>query len=358
MNVRDLAISVKDRFNSSLSFKKKQQSVAFNSTALYTKHMDIFIDTCVDDPASKYYFLKDKEKTLGELKVELVKLFNNQPRPPMPEHLKSIEIGNEVLSKDAYHIIKNGYLMPQAYEKLRAKLSDDEKDLLLESMVEMVVEFDPHKPKNWKDTIKTPAGPEEYPHYNRYIRPIWRREPCPEDLSSTRNICLKFFKHFIPDEKERNYVIFWLYKLMYEKCEDVLILIGVQGNGKNTFMDLASIVCGFENAITASKSFGKDKFNSEVRKRKLVCLDEYVMKDTQRESLKNFCNDRITVEAKGADPQTVNNHCSFIVANNRESNVHIEYRDRRFSVLNLANKNLADVWGEDEVQKFKQLMKR
>jgi hypothetical protein len=265
--------------------------------------------------------------------------------------LQTFQIARDILTGE-HHVIEDGGLMPYNYEAWKASIPDQQYELLYEQRIQIVAAFNPHKGLSWEEYVKTPTEEKLYPHYNSYIPAPWTRVEPPTDYTVVTRDIPEFLEHFIPDPVERDYAIWWLYKLSHGRCQDVLVLIGTQGNGKNTFMQLASIIAGEHNSMGAAKSFGKEKFNSEVRRRKLLCLDEYSLSIEHKDAIKCWCNNKITVEMKGGDPVAMLNHCSFILAHNRDKSCNLEFKDRRFTAPTLAKKDLFFVWSPERIERL------
>jgi hypothetical protein len=134
--------------------------------------------------------------------------------------------------------------------------------------------------------------------------------------------------------------------------DDMLVFIGNPGNGKNTFMRICETIVGKENRVFASSKFGEKEFNSELKNRKLVCLDEAELMGVKKEAYKKWINDQIPIEAKGKDPMDIENHASFIFASNKYKVVYLEHLDRKFSVPELGKRKLADVFGVEGNKAF------
>jgi hypothetical protein len=294
-------------------------------------------------------------KECDEIKHYFIEKLNSLKPTDLSPKYRKFQIGLDVLTGKLY-CLENGGLMPWFFDAWKSTVPEEQYEILYQNRIEMVVAFNPHKGLSWSAVINTTDGPKTYPHFNTYIRPDWMRHQAPDSFEIVEKYIPAFLEHFIPCEKERNYVVHWLYSLAFRRCQDVLVLIGTQGNGKNTLMELATIIAGKHNTIIGSKAFGKEKFNGEVFRRKLVNLDEYSIKGNAKESMKCFCNDDITVEHKGVDPQTFENHCSFIVANNSIKSVDFEYKDRRFTCPTLGKRDLSYVWPEEKLLEFRKII--
>lgn len=273
----------------------------------------------------------------------------------LPAHLSNVKIVCDVLNGNKY-VVEDGGVMPYDFDMFRESCDEEDYGLLYSNREHAVVAFNPNERLSWEEEIETPVGRKSWTHYNTYIPPEYTYSDPVTEFPSCEEFVRPFFELFLPREDERHYVLYWLHTLMSRRCEDILVLIGRQGNGKNTLMQLATILAGRQNVIIGSKAFGKEKFNSEVMRRKLVTLDEFSIKGAAKESLKCFANDYITVEAKGKDPQQIKNHCSFIIANNSMRSTDLEFKDRRFTCPELADRDLMITWGKDKIAKFKQVI--
>jgi len=296
------------------------------------------------------------EADAGYIKQYFIDRLKNTSPTDLNDALKDYRIGKDIITGKR-HVIKNGAVMPYDFEIWKSNITPEQFDILLSLSIDMVVAFNPHKKLSWRDSIKTPNGLEEFIHYNSYIPATWTMINKPTNFDLVERFIPDFLQHLFPREDERDYVLWWLYNLCHRRCQDILVLVGVQGNGKNTFMNLARIIADKHNSVMASKSFGKEKFNSEVYKRKLVCLDEYKLTEVAKESMKTWCNDFISVEGKGQDPITLENYCSFIIANNYDKNIIVEYKDRRFTIPELAKRDISYVWDVERLREFQAILK-
>lgn len=331
-----------------LKLTKNRSSISFHNTPVRGwKSFGIDTQTLPFNPTPQAFstFIDNiKEKLKDDAVTDL------------PPDLKDIKIICDVLTGQKY-ISESGGLMPYDFETWKATVDDDTFYQLWATRELCVVAFNPHKPRSWEDQLATTIGKKEWVHYNSYIPPDYKLTPYQgTEYPLCEDFVRPFLEIFLPNDDERHYVLYWLYKLMHERRNDVLVLIGIQGNGKNTFMSLASILAGKHNFIIGSKAFGKEKFNSEIMRRKLVSLDEYSIKGSAKESLKCFSNDFITVEAKGQDPIHMENHCSFIIANNSMKSTDLEFKDRRFTCPLLSDKDLILEWGKEKIHKFKDVI--
>jgi len=347
-----------------LKLNSRKNGLSLMGERLYFKDFSSYITS---DVRRKFSFFEDPTPLLFSEFIDyaIEKLKTMKEHVSVREDFLKYSIAVDRLTGNHY-VLEDDHLSPLDYTYWKTSIkekSEDEFDILYTTRNEMVVTFDPHKPHKFESSIQMPGKSLPVTYYNSYIHPPWKHLNTEENEIDTSHYELidrfipDFLSHFIPKEDERQYVLHWLYSLMDRRCQDVLVLIGVQGNGKNTLMELATIIAGRQNTIVGSKAFGRDKFNSEVCRRKLVNLDEFSIKGSAKESLKCFTNDSITVEMKGQDPVMYENHCSFIVANNSMKSVEFEYKDRRFTCPTLGETDLANVWDETKLWAFKELIK-
>jgi len=305
-------------------------------------------------PINEIGFLLDN-MAFAEIKKFLHQKLKEEKKVTLDEHLKEAGIVVDILNGRKY-VTDEGGLMPYHFEAWKDSVDEEQFAMLYKERDHAIIAFNPSEGLSWDEEITTSTGPKEYKHYNTYNPPLYTYAEPVTEFPLSEEYVRPFFELFLPNDDERLYVIHWLHTLMSRKCEDILVLIGTQGNGKNTLMQLATVLAGRENTIIGGKSFAKEKFNSEVMKRKLVNLDEFAIKGIAKESLKSFANDFITVEAKGQDPVQVRNHCSFIVANNSMRSTELEFKDRRFTCPRLSDKDLILEWGKEKIGRFKEIM--
>jgi len=292
----------------------------------------------------------------AEVKKYLIEKVIELRKTTLDEDLGATKIVMDILTANKY-VAENGGIKPYKFEAFKDSVDPEQFDMLYAEREHAIVAFNPDKPLSWEEEIDTTTGPEEFTHYNTYVRPRWSYHDDPKSYPLCEEFVEPFLDIFLPIDDERHYVIHWLNCLSYQRNNDILVLIGTQGNGKNTLMQLATLIAGKHNTIIGSKAFGRDKFNGEVLKRKLVNLDEYSIRGNSKESLKCFSNDDVTIEIKGGDPVQIQNHCSFIVANNSMRSTDFEFKDRRFTCPKLNDKDLLLHWPKDRIAAFKAAMK-
>lgn len=345
--LQDFALKFYSEQKSNLKLNKAKKKFLYHGNLIqsFNALLPNYVPPCMVTPV-----------TFGIFSSEVVRLLKENQNACLEDDLKDTEIGVDILTGKKY-VIEDGGIQPYEFQTFKESIDPEQFDLLYAEKKYIVVAFNPYKPLSWEGTIETTTGRKSFPHYNIYIKPMYAYKPKPKEFPLCEEFVAPFLENFLPNEDERQYVIYWLYMLRNERRNDILVLIGMQGNGKNTLMQLATIVAGKHNTIIGAKNFGKEKFNGEVYRRKLVTLDEFPMKGAAKESLKSFSNDDITVEVKGGDPIQVENHCSFIVANNSMRSTDLEFKDRRFTCPKLSDRDLLLDWSKDRIAAFKAAMK-
>jgi hypothetical protein len=315
--LKDLAQTFYENHGSGLKLSKNKRGFSLNSQYVqgwnFLKAFNVY-PPCPTNPA-----------TFSVFSSHLCQLIKDNESKHLDPDLKTTTIGIDIL-KGTKHVIEDGGLQPYDFQTFKESLDPDQFEMLYEKKEYMVVAFNPFRPLSWEEEIETTTGRKPFTHYNTYIRPLWTYEREPKEFPLCEEFVAPFLDLFLPNEDERHYVMYWLYSLSLERRNDILVLIGMQGNGKNTLMQLAT-------------------------------LDEYAIRGASKESLKSFSNDDITVEVKGGDPIQVENHCSFIVANNSMRSTDLEFKDRRFTCPKLNNKDLLLHWSKDRIAAFKSAMR-
>lgn len=136
-----------------------------------------------------------------------------------------------------------------------------------------------------------------------------------------------------------------------KKPKTYLTLLGKQGVGKNTLVDIMIKVLEKDNVTTfTEKSLRDVKFNGTFKNKKLIMFDEVLVKnDGDEKFLKDFVNDTINIEEKGKDRREYDNFASIILAANSLAAVKISPDDRRYSFLDLPEKTLIQFHQEQNI---------
>ena len=222
-----------------------------------------------------------------------------------------------------------------------------------------VLEFNPYKPSQYTVNV----GIDVTPAYNLYNPPKWRTNLTltKEEISELNppKIFSEFIERLVPNEKCRNFVLDWMHHALVAKNNTYLVLNGAKGIGKNILSnDIMSKLVGENYHVIAPESATDSNFNSFLLDKRVIVMDEKKVPDGPAlNKLKRYINAGQAVEKKGVDSnKTIETFNSFIICNNKAEEMHIEYDDRRFSVIDLTKKSLKkkkdtpDGWDKDKIE--------
>jgi hypothetical protein len=186
---------------------------------------------------------------------------------------------------------------------------------------------------------------------NTYVPPKWMEM----DVEPKFHGFIKdLFYHLLPIEDEREYVLDWFHHSLVGRCETVLCLIGARATGKGL---VANNICeslhGRPYFQIAKQEILTDKFNNEFNNKRLIFFDEVdISGEREVAKFKAFANDKIALEKKGVDSETVDNYASMILASNSKKDFRVEPQDRRFSVPEITDVQFNTVYPETEIDAF------
>lgn len=200
------------------------------------------------------------------------------------------------------------------------------------------------------ETFELTPGASGYLALNVYQAPLWRREsyflgiPI-ERVNDCPQIYLDLLNHVFDGHQESiNWHLNWIACLLKSKQPTWSCLVGAQrGIGKGTLAGVIESLVGRDNAVRLKQAFLTKEFNGSVRFAQFAFLDEVSIDDEATFSAaKMYTNNRIGIERKGVDAETIDLHASMMLANNdAESLCGVQREgDRQFSVPMLTNKPL------------------
>ena len=249
------------------------------------------------------------------------------------------------------------------YDIKNSRLTSFDPDTISETMGEgmrlkrepAILEFNPYKPP----LTSTEVDGRPFDTYNTYITPEWRDK---EELSQKEidslvlpKIFTEFMNHLVPNEECREFVFDWLHHAIVSRNGTYLVLNGEKGVGKGIFTDeflpkLVGKSCWYQMNENGLES----NFNSWLLNKRIIIMDEKkITEGSALNKVKRYANDVQTTEAKGVDAgASVRTYNSFIISNNSAEDVHIEYDDRRFSVVDLTKTKLKKVWSQEKIKEF------
>jgi len=188
-------------------------------------------------------------------------------------------------------------------------------------------------------------------HVNYYVAPRWRFLKVEAKFEG---FIKDLINHLIPNADEREFVLDWLHYALVKRNETVLCLIGSRGTGKGLLLNnIMEQLLGTEYHEVAKQEVLTDKFNPEFKNKRHVYFDEVdVSGDRELTRFKALANHKISLEAKGEDAETIDNYASMSLTSNSKKDFRAEPQERRFSVPEVTDRPLLEVYDEDEISAF------
>lgn len=195
-------------------------------------------------------------------------------------------------------------------------------------------------------------------HINTYLKPEWQLDKALEEeeikkFTKIPTILQDFFEHLVPDDNCREYLYDWLHYALTTRCETYLVLNGAKGIGKNILSEfICKTLLGSSNHKVAHQAALKG-FNAILVDCRMIVFDEFKITDQQDiNTLKRIINPIQMIEFKGLDTgknqETFN---SFIISNNALSDLWLNWDERRFSVMDLTDVKLREIWTKEKIDK-------
>ena len=197
---------------------------------------------------------------------------------------------------------------------------------------------------------------------NTYVPPEWRQEPMPEEEIAELEcpeLVWRLLVHLFPDDEAREFVLQWMRNCILTRNESYLVLNAAKGIGKGIFASVFEAIVGKEHFTEAHRGFLDSQFNSILKNRRMVVLDELSV-DTPAKCnhLKRYANKYQNIEEKGKDAdQTIETFTNFMITNNSTADMHVEADDRRFSIMEVTNERLENCMTPKEIGELQRLLK-
>ena len=171
-------------------------------------------------------------------------------------------------------------------------------------------------------------------------------------IESKEGDCSLYWAHIkdvICNENEVHYkyVRKWMASVIQkpELLATALVLRGLQGTGKNKFVEYFGQIFGKHFLTITSLNHIVGRFNSHLQNAYLILANEAIWGGDKREigALKSIITDpTIFIEAKGKDGFQIKNCRHLIVCSNDDWAVPMDLDDRRFFVLDVSSKHKED----------------
>lgn len=217
-----------------------------------------------------------------------------------------------------------------------------------------VIEFNPYRPE--QIYMESFNDLQECTHLNTYRKPEWQiakklSATEAKELSKLPSLIDDFFSHLFPNPNCKEFVYDWLHYALSSRCETYLVMNGAKGLGKNVLSNIlcSSLVGKGNHKIAHKGSLGN--FNVILAECRMIVFDEFkIIDDESINTLKRFANADQMIERKSIDTsKTEKTYNSYFICNNAETDMKIEWDDRRFSVVDLSTIKLADAWSQEKI---------
>lgn len=190
------------------------------------------------------------------------------------------------------------------------------------------IRFNQCRPQKWRTTYKLPL-------------PQWENEP--------PKLFTKLLNHLVLLEEDRKYVIDWMVHALTNRNHSFLHLRGARGNGKTLFMKTIMAVVGHH--IEARNGISKDGFNSELRHKRIIGIDDDTFIGTYEghKLRKRIANTHQTYNEKFlAVTKSEEQYASYIICSNHSTPFYLEYDERRMVIPTLTDVNAKEVLTKGE----------
>jgi hypothetical protein len=162
----------------------------------------------------------------------------------------------------------------------------------------------------------------------------------------------RFLNHLrlmLPDPTDYNIILAYMAAIVQHpgiKFQWCPLLIGMEGNGKSMIVRALSQAIGQRYTHLPNAQDLSNKFNSWLQGKLLIGIEEVYTTDRADliETLKPMItNDRIEIQAKGANQQTGDNRANFILCSNHKDAIRKTGTDRRYAIFYTAQQEAGDL---------------
>lgn len=169
---------------------------------------------------------------------------------------------------------------------------------------------------------------------------------------------IKAVETFFLNDQARLYAYNWMYASLYGRVTPYLVFVGAGGTGKNLIGRILTRLHGERNSAIIPETILKSQFNSSLENITFAFYDECKFSNAGGEStqaknrLKAWAEKHIPVERKGRDVVQVENFASALITTNHSTDVWLEQKDRKFSVVEITDKRLETRIPKDEINRI------
>lgn len=191
-------------------------------------------------------------------------------------------------------------------------------------------------------------------YYNLFQPPFWMEnyfyDDKPIPTAELPEIYQRYFMHFTNHHKPSyDYVLDWLANSLRDRNYCILTAIANQGVGKGVMGEIMRVMWGSNFDSMNGERFNKE-FNGKIKNKRAFFIDELKINSTDQEDrIKVLINDFVEVEDKNVSAETIRNYASIYVASNNMDAIRLRGDDRRFSIIEMSDKKLIEVFSSDEI---------
>lgn len=152
----------------------------------------------------------------------------------------------------------------------------------------------------------------------------------------------KYINAFCLRPKDRWTIEAFARDSLFDRAQTALLLVGNPGAGKNTCTQAIRGLHGSHNSINAPLHFEKSVFDSGISRGTILILDELEITEGVKRKVKNYLNDKISVERKNQNlDESIDAHMSIVCALNYIHKVSVVWSDRRFNIPQLREEDIS-----------------
>lgn len=335
--------------------KLKINNIPYTLTQ-FTNNIPRIIDGLPGEEKLLSLSVKDKDKykaTAHELFYQLrssvpTETNDNPVRFTIP-NLSSLDIVVDAETNERYvlDVVKNKLVDDISPKSVLSAYSDKERDMLEKSAMSIGrCIFNPMESRALYEE-------EGFTYLNKYTPPKWRYAERSSDEYAVNRFNDLLYHLFNNDESQVTFIYDWIYRLLTSRNETALVLNGFKGVGKNVLYTVCKSLVGINYCAEATSKFGVKEFNDILRDNILILIDEHRIDKGKYNFLKASFNEWQTIEAKGkAVKSTERIYTNYMIFHNSASDIYMENSERRFSVMDITEKKLTDIWSYSEIEKF------
>lgn len=163
----------------------------------------------------------------------------------------------------------------------------------------------------------------------------------------------RFMQHLrllMPDERDQEILLSYLCACVQHqgvKFQWAPLIQGAEGNGKTLFSRCAAQAVGAEYTHWPRADKLANGFNSWIRNRILICVEDIYIPGNRRDVLNilkpMITSDEVEIEAKGRDQVTARVCANFIFNSNHKDAIPVTVDSRRYAIFYTAQQTAADV---------------